>query len=100
MREMFEAESVRITVLVGAYATIDASFDTRGLTVFVIASASMKRSGIRRVMKRSLFGTAERPRTVSTLLSFASRIGITLIAPPGVLTVVKPLTCRTDSKTA
>ncbi len=51
-------------------------------------------------MKRSLSGGWAPPRTVSTLLSFASRSGITLMAPPGAFTVVKPFTCSTDSKTA
>jgi hypothetical protein len=49
-------------------------------------------------MKRSLAGV--RPRTVSMLVSLASRSGITLIAPPGPGTVVKPFTWSTDSKTA
>ena len=43
---------------------------------------------------------AARPSTVSMLLSLASRIGITLMAPPGPTTVVKPLTWSTLSKTA
>ena len=57
-------------------------------------------SGISRVMKRSLSGGAVPPRTVSTLLSLASRSGITLIDPPGPCTVVKPFTWSTDSNTA
>jgi hypothetical protein len=68
--------------------------------VLVIASASMYRSGMRRVTKRSLSGGGPVPRPVSTLLSLASRIGITLTAPPGPTTVVKPLTWSTDSNTA
>jgi hypothetical protein len=55
---------------------------------------------MRRVTKRSRFGGRRELLTVSMLDSFASRTGTTLIAPPGVVTVVKPLTWSTDSKTA
>jgi hypothetical protein len=41
MRPMLEEESVRITVFVGVYATRAASLETRGLSVFAMASASM-----------------------------------------------------------
>jgi len=43
---MFEAESVRMIVLVPAYATSAASFETSGFKVFAICSASMYESGI------------------------------------------------------
>ena len=96
---MFEAESVRMIVLVPAYATSAASFETSGFSVFAICSASMYRSGIRRVTKRSESGVLRPLRRVSMLVSLASRIGITLSTPPGASTVVKPFTCSTDSKT-
>jgi len=68
--------------------------------VLTIGSASTYSSGISRVTKRSRFGGRRLLRTVSTLVSLASRIGMTFRAPPGVSTVVKPFTCSTDSKTA
>jgi hypothetical protein len=74
--------------------------ETSGFKVLVIPSASMYWSGIRRVMDRSLSGVRRGPRSVSMLLSLAWRIGITLIAPPGPVTVVKPFTWSTDSNTA
>jgi hypothetical protein len=79
---------------------MEASLETSGFKVLVMASASMYWSGIRRVTVRSLSGVVRGPRSVSMLLSLASRIGITLSAPPGPATVVKPFTWSTDSKTA
>jgi hypothetical protein len=48
-RRIFASVSVRMMVLVGAYATIEASLETRGLMVLVIASASIWSRGTRRV---------------------------------------------------
>jgi hypothetical protein len=52
------------------------------------------------VTKRSRSGGGSELRTVSMFDSLASRTGITLIAPPGLVTVVKPFTWSTDSNTA
>ena len=77
-----------------------ASLLTSGFKVLTIGSASMKRSGISRVTKWSRFAGRRLLCTVSMLDYLASRMGITLTAPPGLSTVVKPFTCSTDSKTA
>ena len=82
--------------LIDSYAAIAASFETSGFSVVTSSLASTYLSGISRVTKRSRFGGGRLLRTVSMLVSLASRSGITLSAPPGVSTVVKPLTWSTD----
>jgi hypothetical protein len=77
-----------------------ASFETNGCSVETIDSASMYCRGINWVRYASRFSGGRLLESVRTLVSLASRIGITFTAPLGVRTVVKPFTCSTDSNTA